>query len=360
MKVAISHLHACVYWASCDPFTEIPELGLQKLSLSGFAADVRLFGERRNMSAKEMLRPPETSDSSNTRENTARKLSDVIGAEAPFPAELLDACLPVDVLVESADDRRPSELFCCHVVSGKIPAMALVKVNDSVFVSSPEFCFLQVASSLSLPQLIRFGFELCGSYSLRPADARGFVTRKPLTSSYRMGKLLTLMSGRHGAKFAKHALGKVLDGSASPMETIVVMLLTLPRHKGGYGLPKPVLNQVIRVPESRLHLATQELFACDLLWPDAKIAVEYDSDMFHTGPERIARDARRRNMLETLGIRTITITKSQVFNERECDLVAAQIAKMLGVRLRAGNRSYDEAKAFLRAELLGGDDFRFR
>lgn len=51
-----------------------------------------------------------------------------------------------------------------------------------------------------------------------------------------------------------------------------------------------------------------------MFWPEANVAIEYDSDLEHTGSARIAEDAQRRNDLTALGITTITATREQVMD----------------------------------------------
>lgn len=68
------------------------------------------------------------------------------------------------------------------------------------------------------------------------------------------------------------------------------------------------------------------LYICDLYWPAARLAVEYDSDLAHTGSHRIARDSRRRNEIQSMGVAVVTITKAQAYSLSEFDMVAHQIA----------------------------------
>ena len=88
-------------------------------------------------------------------------------------------------------------------------------------------------------------------------------------------------------------------------------------------------------------------FSCDLFWPDGGVAVEYDSDMFHTGSERIARDSERRNALSYLGISVVTVTRRQVMSAVGCDRIARLLEKHLGIAGRAERASSPER---LRAE----------
>ena len=90
------------------------------------------------------------------------------------------------------------------------------------------------------------------------------------------------------------------------------------------------MNRRVDVPQKGLGVSDRSYFVCDLFWREASLAVEYDSDMFHAGSERLARDARRRNALEALGVRVIQVTRDQVFNEREFGRVSMIIGRALG------------------------------
>ena len=80
--------------------------------------------------------------------------------------------------------------------------------------------------------------------------------------------------------------------------------------------------------------------------------MEYDSDAFHTGSARIAADAKRRNSLSYLGYRVITVGRQQMKSEAALNMVAVQIAKQLGVRLRPRSQNWAESRKRLREELL--------
>ena len=164
-----------------------------------------------------------------------------------------------------------------------------------------------------------------------------------------------LMKGVNGQKKALRASRYIADGSASPMETKLFMLLTLPYNLGGYGLPAPELNKridignVVKRGSERYNKGSgKSYYVCDLFWPKAKFAVEYDSDSYHTGADRIARDSKKRFDLETLGIKLITVTSRQIRNIDEFENIAKLIAKRLHKRLWYKEPKFLMAKRELR------------
>jgi len=268
--------------------------------------------------------------------------------------------LPLNTMLSNPNNRWSSEMVVNHIFSGTMSAGCFIEVEseieDGLEISSPEFCFLQMAGTLSLPGLIQLGYELCGRYSLpiavdlNPPD-RGFYNRLPLTSIKKLSAFIASMSGFKGSKKAVRALRYVLEGSASPMETKISMLLTLPYQLGGFGFPKPELNVRIIPRKSDRKTTNKEFYVCDLSWTDKNIAVEYDSNQFHAGSSQIAEDSKRRNSLKMMGINVITVTTQQIYNDSDFERVARVIAKCLGKRLSYKNPGFAVAHRDLRSVL---------
>lgn len=256
----------------------------------------------------------------------------------------------LDVLVASDADRRNSLDLRCHTWSVGVPRNAFAKVCDGVFVSSPEFVFLQMASELSLVHLIELGYELCGRYSLSSSNARGFEDSPCRTTASRIASFLEKAPGSRGLRKARRAAKYILNGSASPMETTLSMLLTLPMSLGGFALPRPVLNEdralkTGRGDETRIRRS-------DLFWEEAKLAVEYDSDSEHLGSRKFSEDAIRRNEFVLDGVTVVTVTRLQIRNLIEMRKLADHLARHLGVRRRVTLSDYAERQHGLYAELL--------
>ena len=269
--------------------------------------------------------------------------------------------IPVHVMFRDSNKRWGSQSMVQHIFMEDAPAGSFLNVNDELEVSSPEFCFLQMARQLSLIELIELGYELCGSYSIpNEGDCkvpdRGFHNRKPLTSIKRISELVEQMPGFRGQVKAMRALRYLSDGSASPMETKLTMFLTLPYRLGGFGLPAPKLNARITPSKAARKSSSKAFYICDLFWPEHDLAVEYDSDLFHTGAEHIADDSRKRNALTLMGVTVITVTTKQLYNRKEFDKTVRVIAKCLGKRLVYNPPDFFTANRKLRKELLSFDD----
>ena len=316
---------------------------------------------------------------------------------------------PISIMLGSKNANQKSEIFRTHVYTGQAPGGCFVGIGEGLAVSSPSFCFFQMANELPLAKLIELGFELCGTYSL-PAKSRHdddsrsghgggqsngeeiddrilhgdraigidynayreweeavaktsysdgeeivdkTVYGHPrLTNTKELKNLTARMKSVNGQKKACRALRYILDGSASPMETILCMLLTLPHKLGGYGLPAPELNRRVDIGDTSKNRSGKSFYVCDLFWPKAGLAVEYDSDSYHSGADRIAADSRKRLELATLGITVITVTSRQVRNAIEFEGLAKLISRKVGKQLRYKNPEFQKAHRELRSMLL--------
>jgi len=229
-------------------------------------------------------------------------------------------------------------------------------------VSSPEFCFLQAASKLPLVKLIELGFELCGRYAktdsaTKSADAtrtgKDPYNREQLTNTKKLSAFVGRLEGVAGKKRALQALQYIADGSASPRETVLVMFLTLPYRLGGYGLPMPELNYLIIPAKSGRQYAGKSSFSCDLYWPQVKLAVEYDSDEFHSRDEEKAEDSIRRNVLISMGVKVISVDNQHIKSRTQLEGVARQLSRNTSKRLHhRENPRFPEAQKRLREMLL--------
>lgn len=237
----------------------------------------------------------------------------------------------------------------------RLPSNSCVRANlhhgsDSLFVSTPEFCFLQMASRLPLEQLIALGFELCGTYAIQPE--RAAYGAQALTSPAKLATFLEQDTQFKGINVARRALKYIVSGSASPMETNLTMLLSLPYKFGGFGLPRPVLNQRVDIPSSVRSQVESAYFKCDLYWDKAHLAIEYDSDLAHAGVHKTVRDAMRRNALSTFGIFVLSVTRPQVYDRHAFDQLAHLLARKMGRRLRYTDPAFSLKQSRLRDLIL--------
>jgi len=262
--------------------------------------------------------------------------------------------IPVHVLVGSDNARKVNKNMICHISSGEYPDGSFVRMDSGLIVSSPELCFMQMAEKVSFVKLVALGYELCGSYRLdkESVDGQGFRSDMPRSTISELRSYIDKAAGLKGRENAMKALRYIIDGSASPMETILTMLLTLPYRLGGYGFPMPLLNHRVDVPVSARKSTGRLKYFCDIYWPEKKVDVEYDSDAHHTGSDRIAKDAIRRNVLTSLGITVVTVSRLQVIDNNKRRELAHILSKLLGKRLQCRKEEFARLNAKLMEQLL--------
>lgn len=275
-----------------------------------------------------------------------------IAEAVPF-ANTLSA--PRHVMASRETRRRRTSLVAGHSVgTASLPhgSILFVRSENELFAASPELLFPQIGTLAHRVDLIRIGYELCGSYALSRTHPDGFYARNPLTTVPRMQSYLERIPGVHGTKAARWALQHVLPRSASPRETDVSMLFELPCALGGCGFGQPRLNHEVAVLQRIGATKTRKTYRIDLYWPAAKLGLEYDSDLAHTGAGRIARDARRRNDLESVGITMLTITNKQVKSLWEFNKLAHVVAGRLGKQIQPRCKDYAARQRELHTRLM--------
>ena len=261
---------------------------------------------------------------------------------------------PVHVLVGYNCSHRASQKLRRHISTSEFPRESFIRIANGLTVSSPELCFIQMASELSLIDLIMLGFEFCGSYRMREdlSLGQGFSCDSPLTSVAQLKAYATKAIGLRGRKNALAALRHIADGSASPMETALTMMLSLPYRLGGYGFTMPRLNSPIDISTGAKKASRKSRYYLDLYWPDALVAVEYDSDVWHAITDKISEDARRRNALSSIGVTVINVSRRQINSTAKLREVAEVLGKLLGKRLKCPMPEFTARHALLRSQLL--------
>lgn len=277
-----------------------------------------------------------------------RALSPLVGKET------------VHCVVSSANCRRDIGAGLCHVCGGDVEVLFLqhLEGDSELCVVSPETLFLQMASELSLIELVRLGYELCGAYSLSliPIDGSGqarFNRRMPLTYVDRIRRYLEGASHARSVKKARMALRFVVDGSASPKETQLCMLLVLPRRMGGYGLERPSFNHRVKAFDSLGYSAKAARIGCGLLWRNAKVAVEYDGSSSECDGFPLGQVIRCGNASALDGFDVVSVSDWHVGHPEALDKVAGMVARRHGRGLRRDMRyDFSARQSMLREQVL--------
>ena len=155
---------------------------------------------------------------------------------------------------------------------------------DGLPVTGPDRTFVDCATVLGIIQLVQLAEHLI---------RLGTTTRE---------QLARYCHERHldGVRRARRAVAFVMEGSESPMETLVRLLLVFAR------LPCPQPNQWI------VDASGRRVARADLLYEHYKVIVEYDGWHHERDGKQRQRDRKRREVLEGLGYRLIVVTNEDL------------------------------------------------
>lgn len=239
---------------------------------------------------------------------------------------------PLHLLVSHSLSRRCCDEAVFHVCSRSLPRGSFYKISRNVMVSSPELSCLMSASSKHFPLFVELLYELCGHYRLPHGRAGSYIEMPPATNVASLASFASKVPGMRGVRELARALRYTCDNSLSPMETDITETMVFDPRMGGFGITAPQLNTRFEVARKDRRALPQSCYLPDLYWPQANISVEYDSNEHHAGGQEIAKDAIRRNGIEHLGTRVITLTWAQARNYYEFERVALIVASALGKR----------------------------
>jgi hypothetical protein len=159
-------------------------------------------------------------------------------------------------------------------------------------VTAPAWTAIEVARGLRRPRVLA---------TLDAALRSGTCERQDLVEASLQH------AGRRGIVKVRELIPFARPGAESPMESEARLAML------DGGLPEPVLQyQVVDL--------VGQLWRLDFAWPEYMVAAEYDGFDWHSSPEHLRRDRRKRAALEELGWRTHYLTSDDV-RRRPVDMV---------------------------------------
>ena len=242
---------------------------------------------------------------------------------------------------------RPHPDCVVHITRRAYRKGAFFRVADGVYVPSPELCFVQLASMVSLHELVKLGSALCGTFYCDPAAAGGLASRKPVTTQRRLATFVRDHGGLKGIKQARRALPLLAEKAASPPEVFLRMVLGLPRLYGGYGLGDSAMNRRMGVSKKAQNIAGRRTLVPDLCWPEHRLVVEYDSNSEHLAADQVTRDATKRLALARDHFSVVTVTARQLGRPAAMRHVAEEVARRTGRPLRIRGDQFEVKHAAL-------------
>lgn len=182
---------------------------------------------------------------------------------------------------------------------------------DRIIITSPEVSLIQLTKNFPIHRIMLLAMEVCGTYALNFSlnrnsknillQDKGFISNiPPATTLKKLQDASSYFSGSRlgDAKKFKNILSWIAQGSASPAESKLFILLCGPRKLGCFQINKLDLNKEINLSNKSAMLCGFPKIRPDLSCKDKKIAIEYDSKLFHENVESNQQDKKRCLALE--------------------------------------------------------------
>ena len=262
----------------------------------------------------------------------------------------MDAKSPLELYVAGQGSRVRAELASGSACPPHLPRGAFVFAElpgdvGSVRIESPALSFARFAQEVVEEEsaggidavqtralLLDYGYELCGSYArdaLAPLESECHYFLNPTTTSRDLSAWCgSLYRYRHKRR-AEACAREVLEGSASPMETLHAIVLSSGPEKGGMALGRPLLNEQLRVGPAERWVLHRHSMRPDLFFPELNLAIEHLGGKHGSGAA-YEEDAAREQVYAALDIALFTTTRRDMETPQNYDLFLRRLIHRLG------------------------------
>ena len=248
-----------------------------------------------------------------------------------------DVQAPLHVIVDDPSRRIRRRGVISHVWSASLPDGALFQLTPRVLIASPAFCLQGIATRYGEVRGALAAMEICGGYGRCASAPGGFYKRSPLATPEQLTEHFRT-NHSYGVRHARAAVAHAIAGSRSPMETVVVLLFTLPVELGGCGLPAPRLNVRVEIsPELRAAIG-KPYVVVDLCWDEQRIILEYDSYLWHSSALAVDSDSTRNEGLRDQGWMVRSVTAGMLGNDAMRRHLVSRVMRRFGRALPSDER----------------------
>ena len=267
--------------------------------------------------------------------------------------------MAVDVFIGCSGSRQ-SELIRCRRLPREFRHMQFVRLEPDVFICTPEMCLLQLALILPPEQLLLLMTEWCGKYVLDKCLLGGVGKRQPLTSPQGIREFVDMAARKHGSYTLRETARLIRADSESPRESVFGICHSLGCSNGGYGLSPLLLNGEVELSESARQLYNVAKCRCDIYYPTARLAFEYQSKTYHEDWNAQEKDKSRIAALQIMGVDVVEVCAKQVESRKDMDALALIPARRLGIALDLSDGAYAAKRDALQSSLLSRTEWNFR
>lgn len=237
-----------------------------------------------------------------------------------------------DFLVKNKGSTHLAKDIKFHVHKSNFPPNSFLKLSENLYISSPELVLCQLAESCTLVTLWQVVLEFCGTYSIDKDCNTGFHSMKsPLTSYTKLIRYIKQYkkhySNLRGVKNLSQIVTMLKGKSASPQESSLYTILTASRSMGGFAIKNLILNESVNLSKKAQNIGKQQNIIPDISNPKNKLAIEYDSTLFHNNLDQNERDKLRLGALQHDKWQVFSIVYKQIKSPDTLYNIAIDILK---------------------------------
>lgn len=232
--------------------------------LCNLSADTVLELAAQNKLEVGLASPDPTSFTANTA--LAREALGELAKELPSPLEFL---------VGSAQNRRPTRDAAYHVWRGPLPNNSFFTLGEGVYVTSPELTLIQQAGQLHQVSLCQMLGRYLGTWSPAKNAPNGQVERAPLATFESLNAAISEIGYSRGKSSLRLAMAYTCEGAASAPETSFQLALCLPPELSGLSILQPTMNYEVGLSSEARLLYPHDSIRVDLCWHDKKFGLEF-------------------------------------------------------------------------------------
>ena len=180
--------------------------------------------------------------------------------------------------------------------------------------------------------------------------------RKPLIELNELHEYAKKMKGRKwGAKFY-NAVQMVTGIAASPLEVAGILLLSLPRSRGGAGFRHVYVNDLTPLNAAAQSIAGQKVCYGDIVIGNPTIMkagiVELQGEVIHGSGAVLDHDAIRMTALQSMGYDVFLVTHDMLNDAEQLDAIVRSLCSRLELRYRCKSKAQKTTETELRANVL--------
>lgn len=180
--------------------------------------------------------------------------------------------------------------------------------------------------------------------------------RKPLIELHELHEYARKMKSRKwGANFY-NAAQMVTGIAASPLEVAGILLLSLPRSRGGAGFRDVYVNDLTPLTASAQSIAGQKVCYGDILIVNPTIMkagiVELQGEVIHGSGAVLDHDAKRMTALQSMGYDVFLVTHDMLNDADQLDAIVRSLCSRLELRYRNKTEAQKTAETELRANVM--------